>query len=69
MRHRLSCSGISCSDSHGDAANVAAAEPTVLHTQGCRRATVSLLPATQEHRWIPDYFRSPVADKVARIYI
>ena len=25
----------------------------------------SLLPATQQHRWIHDYFRSPVADKVA----
>ena len=26
----------------------------------------SLLPATQERKWIHDYFRSPVADKVAR---
>ena len=25
----------------------------------------SLLPATQEHRWIHDYFRSPVTDKAA----
>ena len=25
-----------------------------------------LLPATQQHRWIHDYFRSPVANKVAR---
>ena len=68
MRHRLSCSGISSSDSHGDAANVAAAEPTVLHTQGYRRATVSLLPATQERYWIHNYFRSPVTGKVARKY-
>ena len=26
---------------------------------------VSLLPATQERKWIHDYFRNPVADKVA----
>ena len=25
----------------------------------------SLLPATQEHRWIHDYFRWPVTEKVA----
>ena len=37
MRHRLSCSGISSSDVHIDAANVAATEPTVLHSQGYRR--------------------------------
>ena len=29
------------------------------------RAPVSLLPATQERNWIHNYFRSPVADKVA----
>ena len=37
MRHRLSGCGIGSSYTHGDAANIAAAEPTVLHTQGYRR--------------------------------
>ena len=29
------------------------------------RAPESLLPATQEHSWIHNYLRSPVADKAA----